>query len=116
MHRHEHRVASHQAGCDDAGAGCGALASQSQQAGADSRRIIEVAKVRRRAGATAARRATATAERCRNMADGRSICQSAGRAKWVEWREPRRACGGGGNGFVEVSSMLGGEGFRQRMA
>lgn len=34
----------------------------------DSRRIMEVAKVRRTAGATAARRATATAVRCRNMA------------------------------------------------
>lgn len=87
------------------------------QAGAgDSRRIIEVAKVRRRAGATAARRATATAERCRNMMDGRGVGQSAGRARWVERRGPRRAGGGGGDGFVEVSSGLGGEGFRQRMA
>lgn len=116
MQRHEHPVASQQAGCDDAGANCGAPASRSQQAGADSRRIIEVAKVRRRAGATAARRATATAERCRNMAGGRSVGQSAGRARWVEWRGPRRAGGGGGNGFVEGSSTLGGEGFRQRMA
>lgn len=70
-----------------------------KQAGRNSRRIIEVAKVRRRAGATAARRATATAERCRNMTDRRSVGQSAGRGRWVEWRGPRRACGGGGKWF-----------------
>lgn len=34
---------------------------------ADSRRTAEVARLRRRAGAMAARRATATADRCRNI-------------------------------------------------
>lgn len=60
-----------------------------------SRRTMVVAKERRRTGATAARRATATAERCRNMAgdsvgrsfDGSINSVEGGRIGWVvEWR------------------------------
>lgn len=58
-------------------------------ADADLRRTAEVARLRRSRGATAARRATATAERCRNIVVVVVVVVFVCR-RWVVWRRGGR--------------------------